>query len=129
MARWIRRFYLTNCNPPSVSDDPHSRFLRDSSSPQDATFPYREAVGSLMFAAMCTREDNAFAVSQGAQFSSQPNQIHWEAVKRIIAYLKKTSEHGITYREGDGILTYSIQIKTSPEMSTLGDQHQDTFFF
>ena len=42
--------------------------------------PYREAVGSLMYAAMGTRPDIAFATSTVAQFSENPGWVHWEPV-------------------------------------------------
>jgi hypothetical protein len=59
-----------------------------------------------MFAAICTLPEIAFAVNQVAQFSNNPNQSHWEAVKRIITYLKGTSDHGITYcGAGENVLT------------------------
>jgi len=45
--------------------------------------PYREAVGSLMYAAMGTRPDIAFVTSTVAQFFENLGQAHWEVVKRI----------------------------------------------
>jgi hypothetical protein len=44
-----------------------------------ARHTYREAVGSLMYAAVRTRPD-IFAVGQVACFSDNPGQAHWEAV-------------------------------------------------
>ena len=43
--------------------------------------PYREAIGSLMYAAVATRPDIAFAVSHLSQFLDNPGVAHWEAVK------------------------------------------------
>jgi hypothetical protein len=54
--------------------------------------PYREAVGSLMYAAMGTRPDIAFATSTMAQYCENPNWKHWEAVKRIFRYLLRTKK-------------------------------------
>jgi hypothetical protein len=62
-------------------------------------YPYQEAVGSLMFAASCSRPDISYAVGQVAKFSSEPTRTHWNAVKRIFAYLKHTSSVGISYYE------------------------------
>ena len=58
---------------------------------------YREAVGSLIYAVTCTRPDIAFAVNQVSQFYCRPTRAHWEAVKRILSYLKGTSSYGITF--------------------------------
>src|SRR5271168_4879630 len=59
--------------------------------------PYREAVGSLMYAAMGTRPDIAFATSTVAQFSENPGWPHWEAVKRIFRYLLGTKKLELVY--------------------------------
>jgi hypothetical protein len=59
--------------------------------------PYREAVGSLMYAAMGTRPDIAFATSTVAQYSENPGWKHWEAVKRIFRYLMGTKNLQLTY--------------------------------
>ena len=53
-----------------------------------------------MFAAICNRPDVSYAVGQVAKFSSKPTRTHWNAVKRIFAYLKHTSSIGISYCEG-----------------------------
>jgi hypothetical protein len=59
--------------------------------------PYREAVGSLMYASMGTRPDVTFATSTVAQFLENPGVAHWEAVKRIFRYLKGTKEMRLVY--------------------------------
>ena len=50
--------------------------------------------GMLLYLATNTRPDIAFAVSQTARFNHNPKQSHAIAVKRIIRYLKATSEKG-----------------------------------
>ena len=59
--------------------------------------PYREAIGSLMYAAMGTRPDIVFATATVAQFSDNPGWAHWEAVKRIYRYLIGTKLLELTY--------------------------------
>ena len=69
--------------------------------------PYREAVGSLMYAAMGTRPDIAFATSTVAQFSENPGWTHWEAVKRIFRYLSGTKKLELVYGgEQRGLVGY-----------------------
>ena len=50
--------------------------------------PYASAVGSLMYAMVCTRPDIALAVSTMSRFMSNPGRPHWEAVKWILRYLR-----------------------------------------
>jgi len=92
----ITRFNFNDLKPSSIPIDP-SAPLSKSQSPSKLediakmkNVPYREAVGSLMYAAMGTRPDIAFATSTVAQFSDNPGWAHWEAVKQIFRYLLGT---------------------------------------
>ena len=51
----------------------------------------------LLYLSMNTRSDIAFAVSQVAQFTSNPKQSHASAVKIIIRYLSATSDQGVVF--------------------------------
>lgn len=64
---------------------------------QPVKFPYREAVGCLMFLAIGTRPDIAFGVSLVSRFLDCAAEIHVTAVKRILKYLKGTPDHGILF--------------------------------
>ena len=55
---------------------------------------YRSVVGMMMYLSTNTRPDIAFAVSQVARFGNNPKQSHGVAVKRIVRYLKATSDKG-----------------------------------
>ena len=50
--------------------------------------PYASAVGSLMYALICTRPDFCFAVGLVSYYQSNPGPTHWQAVKRIMRYLR-----------------------------------------
>ncbi|XP_044475753.1 secreted RxLR effector protein 161-like [Mangifera indica] len=54
--------------------------------------PYASAVGSLMYAMLCTRPDIAFAVSAVSKYQSNPGERHWTTVKAILKYLRRTKE-------------------------------------
>jgi ATP-binding cassette subfamily B (MDR/TAP) protein 1 len=49
--------------------------------------PYAAAVGSLIYAMVCTQPDIAQAVSTMSRFMSNAGRPHWEAVKWIFRYL------------------------------------------
>ena len=53
--------------------------------------PYASAVGSLMYALVCTRPDIGYAVGVVDQFMSNLGSDHWAIVKWILRYLKGTS--------------------------------------
>ena len=54
--------------------------------------PYSSAVGSLMYAMICTRPDIAYAVGVVSRYMSNPGKKHWEAVKGIMRYLIGTKK-------------------------------------
>jgi len=60
-------------------------------------YPYREVVGSLMYALTCTRPDIGNAVGNVAKYCAKYNKQHWMAAKRIVKYLKTTSHYGIMF--------------------------------
>lgn len=97
IKRILSNFGMGDCNPRKVPADPHARLSKRSCDEEEYLCPYREAVGSLMYAMTCTRPDIAFSVSQVAQFCSSPSRSHWEAVKRVFSYLNGTQRYGLTF--------------------------------
>ena len=59
--------------------------------------PYREAIGSLMYAALGTRPDISYAVTNVSRFSSNPSMPHWDSVHCIYHYLLGTKDLWMTY--------------------------------
>jgi hypothetical protein len=51
----------------------------------------------LLYLSVATRPDITYAVSNVAKFSSNPTPKHWTAVKRILRYLRGTSDLGIAF--------------------------------
>jgi hypothetical protein len=99
----IARFGLQDAKPLSTPLDPHHH-LSISQSPSTPhqfeamrNVPYREAIGSLMYAALGTRPDIAFAISLLSQFMQNPGHLHWEAVKRVLRYLKGTRDKWLVF--------------------------------
>jgi transposase InsO family protein len=80
-------FKLTEADCPSSKEDVEEM----------DRVPYASAVGSLMYAMVCTRPDIAHAVGVVSRFMSNPGKKHWEAVKWIFRYLRGTSKLGITF--------------------------------
>jgi hypothetical protein len=74
----------------------------------DAAFirQYQSAVGALMYAMLGTRPDLAFAVASLSQFSSNPGQPHWDAIKHVLRYMRGTTDYRLTYggRAGASLL-------------------------
>uniref|UniRef100_A0A2N9ER43 Integrase catalytic domain-containing protein n=1 Tax=Fagus sylvatica TaxID=28930 RepID=A0A2N9ER43_FAGSY len=66
-----------------------------------ARVPYANAIGSLMYAMLCTRPDICFVVGLVNRFQSNPGPAHWKAVKRILRYLRGTADYMLCYQGRD----------------------------
>jgi len=62
-----------------------------------SVIPYASAIGSIMYAMLCTRPDVNLAVSLVARYQSNPGKEHWTAVKNILKYLKRTKDMFLVY--------------------------------
>ena len=56
---------------------------------------YQSVIGGLLWFAIATRPDIMYAVNIVAQFQQSPTMRAWTAVKRIMRYLRSTSNLGI----------------------------------
>ncbi|KAJ9567049.1 hypothetical protein OSB04_003015 [Centaurea solstitialis] len=65
-----------------------------SSQDQDKmkSVPYASAIGSIMYAMLCTRPDVAYSVSVTSRYQQNPGEPHWVAVKNIHKYLRRTKD-------------------------------------
>ena len=59
--------------------------------------PYASAIGSIMYAMLCTRPDVSLAISMAGRFQSNPGMDHCTAVKNILKYLKRTKDMFLVY--------------------------------
>ena len=55
--------------------------------------PYSSAVGSLMYAMVCTRPDIAHAVGVVSRYMNNPGKEIWKAVQLILRYLRGATSH------------------------------------
>ena len=99
----VERFGMENSkkgNQPSVlgfhislEDCPKT----DEERKRMSTVPYASAVGSLMYAMLCTRPDICYAVGIVSRYQSNPGPRHWQAVKHILKYLRRTRGYMLVY--------------------------------
>ena len=59
--------------------------------------PYASAIGSIMYAMLCTRPDVNLVVSLVGRYQSNPGKEHWTVVKNILKYLKRTKDMFLVY--------------------------------
>ncbi|KAK8715893.1 hypothetical protein V6N13_043218 [Hibiscus sabdariffa] len=59
--------------------------------------PYASAIGSIMYAMICTRPDLSYALSMTSRYQANPGDGHWVAVKNILKYLRRTKDVFLVY--------------------------------
>ena len=59
--------------------------------------PYASAIGSIMYAMMCTRPDVCLAIRVAERYQNNQGVDHWTAVKNILKYLKRTKDMFLVY--------------------------------
>ncbi|KAJ9544171.1 hypothetical protein OSB04_023878 [Centaurea solstitialis] len=62
------------------------------------SIPYASAIGSIMYAMLCTRPDVAYSVSVTSRYQQNPGEAHWVAVKSILKYVRRTKEMFLVFR-------------------------------
>jgi hypothetical protein len=67
--------------------------------PKDAKdqLRYSQIIGSLMYLASTTRPAISFVVRKLSRFMSNPGDVPWQALERVLCYLKGTTSYGIHY--------------------------------
>jgi phosphoribosyl-AMP cyclohydrolase len=65
--------------------------------------PYASAIGSLMYAMVCTRPDIAHAMGVLSRYMSKLGKEHWTIVKRVFRYLCGTASYGLCYQGRPGL--------------------------
>ena len=96
----IVKYGFHNVNIVSIPSDPHVHLNYPPLDDRDSTipnFPYQEIVGSFLYLATHSWPDIAQAVSVVAQYATNFREIHCTAVKRILKYLRGTTNYALCY--------------------------------
>ena len=83
--------------------------------------PYASAVGSLIYAQVCTHLDIAYIFGMLGRYLSNPGMDYKKAAKRVMRYLQRTKDYMLTYRKLDKleIIGYSNSDFTGCQNSRL----------
>ncbi|KAG8480959.1 hypothetical protein CXB51_025647 [Gossypium anomalum] len=113
IEKLLCRFNMRSAKPVSTPLAAHFR-LSSTLSPQSddeieymSHVPYSSAVGSLMYAMVCSRPDLSYAVSAVSRYMANPGKEHWKAVQWILRYLRGTIDVCLQFgRTEDGVIGY-----------------------
>jgi hypothetical protein len=99
----ISRFNFDYLSPSAIPMIPTARFstkdcpTTDSEYTNMEQYPFRQALGSVLFLMVVFRCDISFATISLSRFASNPSLSMWQALKLIYRYLKGTSDIKLTY--------------------------------
>ena len=105
-GHWMRDIPVSNEPHTMTSTSDYARLLEADESAtideivaleEEFQFKYRSATGELIFALVTTRPDISFPVIKLCQYNGCPGRSHFEAVKKLLIYLRDTSTDGIYF--------------------------------
>ena len=93
----LRRFNMYDAKPVSTPLAAQFRLssalcpMSDDNIEYMSRIPYSSAVGSLMYAMVCSRPDLSHALSVVSRYMANPGKQYWKAVQWIFKYLRGSS--------------------------------------
>lgn len=87
------------CNPVQNPIVPGFKLTKDEDGVKVDNCRYKQIIGSLMYVT-ATRPDIMYVISFLSRFMDCPIELHYNTTKRVLRYLKGTTNFGILYRKG-----------------------------
>jgi hypothetical protein len=93
LEKVLKKFSVHACNPtpaPIVKGDKFGSFQSPRNQyeiDQMKSVPYASAVGSLMYAQVCTRLDLAFVTGMLDRYQKNIGVSHWNGIKKILRHI------------------------------------------
>jgi hypothetical protein len=109
IEKMLKRYNMHNCSSqpaPVVKGDKLGTFQGPRNQleiDQMKSIPYASAVGSIMYAQVCTHPDLAFVIGLLGIFQSNPGFKHWQVAKKALHYLQETKHYMLTYKRTDNL--------------------------
>ena len=104
----LKRFQMEGCNHVYNPIVPGCHLTKDVEGERIDSTLYKQIIGSLMYLS-ATRPDIMYVTSLLSRFMEEPTMLHFQAAKRVLRYLKGTSNFGILYKreKGNNLVGYS----------------------
>ncbi|CAM8887016.1 unnamed protein product [Rhodiola kirilowii] len=99
----LKKFKYLDCHPVTTPFDSSKHLLPNKGDPVSQS-KYSRVIGSLMYAMTSTRPEIAFAVGKLSRYTSNPSVNHWQAVHRVLRYLKGTMNLGLVYSKFPSVI-------------------------
>ncbi|KAC9923458.1 hypothetical protein E3N88_45065 [Mikania micrantha] len=90
---------LSDCNSTKFSMEPGLKLSKNEESEEADATQFRKWIGCLRYL-IHTRPDLSYSVGYVSRFMQNPKQVHVQALKQILRYVKGTTKVGLFYHRG-----------------------------
>ena len=90
----LQKFGMVDCKPISTPMETNIKLRADEGEFLKNSTMYRKIVGSLIYLTL-TQPDISYAVGLVSRFMQEPRKPHLEAIRRILRYVKGTTDCGL----------------------------------
>ncbi|GJT97194.1 zinc finger, CCHC-type containing protein [Tanacetum coccineum] len=91
----LKKFNYFDCTPVSTPTDTSEKLMPNNGQAV-SQLEYSKVIGCMMYAMTCTRPAIAFLVGKQSRHTSNLGTQHWQAIQRVLKYLKKTMDYSLT---------------------------------
>ena len=99
----LNKYDQSNCKVAVTPFDANCK-LKKNTGDAVSQLQYSQVIGSLMYLMNGTRPDIAYLVSRLSRYTSNSGKDHWEALVRVLRYLKYTMTYGLHYTKYPPVL-------------------------
>ncbi|GKE33900.1 zinc finger, CCHC-type containing protein [Tanacetum coccineum] len=99
----LKKFNYFDCTPVSTPIDTSEKLMPNNGQAVSQV-KYSKVIGCLIYAMTYTRPDITFVVGKLSRYTINPGTQHWQAIQRVLKYLKKTMDYRLTYTSYTSVL-------------------------
>ena len=105
ITKILEKFQMQDCKGVPT---PYVEKVQNAGNKALKDYPYREAIGSLLYLSNGTRPDIAYAVSQLSRHLENPTELELLRLKRVFRYLAGTQEFKLNFQKhGEGLRAFA----------------------
>lgn len=101
------KFFMENCKSMCTSFVVGEKLIKVDGIPQINGSIYKSLIGSLLYSC-ATRPDITFSVNYLSRFMQTPTEKHFNGAKRVLHYIKGTTDYGILYGRATSVKLLSF---------------------
>ena len=99
----LKKYGFYECSPIKIPLEVGSHLIKHHGEPVSQK-EYSQIIGSVSYLMNSTRPDIALAVGKLSQHTHNPGKEHWEALTRLLRYLKGTINYGLHYNGNPSVI-------------------------